>query len=265
VNQHGEAVLTGKPALLGGSPLRPEATGYGLVYMAQLAVKRKLGLSMEGLRVAVSGSGNVAQYASQKLLEFGAKVITMSDSNGVLIFDNGMTQQDWDAIIKCKQVSRARLSSLKGSVSGRFVANETPWSVDIKCDLALPSATQNELDEDGVKLLIKNGVLGVFEGANLPTNAKGQDVIREHPELIYIPGKAANAGGVGVSGLEMAQNAQRLIWREDKVDEHLKSMMTEIYRQMEDAAGKDGTFEEGANRAGFLKVAQAMQQLGHIW
>jgi glutamate dehydrogenase (NADP+) len=155
VNLHGEAVLTGKPALLGGSPLRPEATGYGLVYIAQLAVKRKLGLSMEGMRIAVSGSGNVAQYTSQKLLEFGAKVITMSDSNGVLIFDNGMTQQDWDAIINCKQVSRGRLSSLKGSVSGRFVANESPWSVDVKYDLAFPCATQNELNKDGVKLLIK--------------------------------------------------------------------------------------------------------------
>lgn len=230
-----------------------------------MAIKLKLGIPMEGMRVAVSGSGNVAQYASEKLLQLGAKVITMSDSNGVLIFDNGMTQEEWNTIIKCKQDARDRLSSLEGKVSGRYVANETPWSVDVKYDVALPCATQNELNEDGANLLIKNGVVGVFEGANLPTNAKGQEVIRKHPKVIYIPGKAANAGGVGVSGLEMAQNAQRLIWKEEEVDDHLKTMMKKIYEQMEGAAGKDGTLEEGANRAGFLKVAHALRELGNIW
>jgi glutamate dehydrogenase (NADP+) len=226
-----------------------------------MALKLKLGMSMEGMRVAISGSGNVAQYAADKLLQLGAKVITMSDSNGVLIFDNGMTQEEWDTIIKCKQVARDRLSSLEGKVSGRYVANESPWSVDVKYDIAFPSATQNELNEDGVNLLIKNGVVGVFEGANLPTTSKGQAILREHPKVIYIPGKAANAGGVGVSGLEMAQNAQRLVWSEEEVDNKLKSMMSKIYEQMVDYS----TLEEGADRAGFLKVAKAMKELGDIW
>jgi glutamate dehydrogenase (NADP+) len=219
---------------------------------------------MEGMRCAVSGSGNVAEYASQKLMELGATVVTMSDSNGVLVFDDGMTKKDWNIIVDCKQVNRGRLSSLDGKVSGRYVANESPWSIDVKYDLALPCATQNELDEDGVARLIKNGVLGIFEGANLPTHTKGQDLIREKGDVIYVPGKASNAGGVGVSGLEMSQNAQHLTWTEEEVDEKLQNMMEDIYKQMQDA-GKDDSLEAGANRAGFLKVATAMKQLGYIW
>ena len=264
VNLHGVGVLTGKHILTGGSPLRPEATGYGLVYMAQIAVRDKLGKSLKGMRCAVSGSGNVAQYASQKLMELGAKVITLSDSNGVLVFDNGMTKKDWDIVVECKQVKRGRLKSLEGKVTGRYIPDETPWSVDVKYDLALPCATQNELNEDGVKLLIKNGVTGIFEGANLPTHTKGQDLIRQNPNIIYVPGKAANAGGVGVSGLEMAQNAQRLTWSEKEVDEKLQGMMADIYEQMQ-SAGEHDTLEAGANRAGFLKVAEAMRHLGYIW
>ena len=206
----------------------------------------------------------MAQYAAQKLMQLGAKVITMSDSNGVLVFDNGMTEKDWDTIVDCKQVKRGRLSSLDGKVSGRYVANGTPWSVDVKYDLALPCATQNELDEDGAALLIKNGVLGVFEGANLPTHTKGQELIRANGNVIYVPGKASNAGGVGVSGLEMAQNAQHLTWTEEEVDDKLKSMMGNIYKQMQ-SAGKGDSLEAGANRAGFLKVATAMKHLGFIW
>jgi glutamate dehydrogenase (NADP+) len=264
VNLHGVGVLTGKNILTGGSPLRPEATGYGLVYIAEIAMKDKLDRSLKGMRCAVSGSGNVAQYTSQKLMQLGAKVITMSDSNGVLVFDDGMTEKDWDTIIDCKQVKRGRLSSLDGDVSGRYVANETPWSVNVKYDFAFPCATQNELDEDGVALLIKNGVLGIFEGANLPTHTKGQDLIRENGKVMYIPGKASNAGGVGVSGLEMSQNAQHLTWTEEEVDEKLQSMMGNIYKQMQ-SAGKDDSLEAGANRAGFLKVAKAMKDLGFIW
>jgi glutamate dehydrogenase (NADP+) len=197
-------------------------------------------------------------------MQLGAKVITMSDSNGVLVFDDGMTEKDWDTIIDCKQVKRGRLSSLDGDVSGRYVANETPWSVNVKYDFAFPCATQNELDEDGVALLIKNGVLGIFEGANLPTHTKGQDLIRENGKVMYIPGKASNAGGVGVSGLEMSQNAQHLTWTEEEVDEKLQSMMGNIYKQMQ-SAGKGDSLEAGANRAGFLKVAKAMKDLGFIW
>jgi len=264
-NKHGEGVLTGKSINFGGSPFRPEATGYGLVYIAKLAVQKKLDRSMEGMRCAVSGSGNVAQYACQKLMEFGAKVITVSDSSGVLLFEKGMTQGDWDVLIETKQVQRARLSSLKGKVTGRYIADETPWSLQKKYDLALPCATQNEIDEDGANRLVKNGVLGIMEGANLPTTLEGQEVLRANPEIIYIPGKAANAGGVGVSGFEMSQNAQRLTWSPEEVDERLQSMMANIYKQMEDGAGSDGTLEQGANRAGFLKIVEAMKELGWFY
>jgi glutamate dehydrogenase (NADP+) len=264
-NKHGEGVLTGKSILFGGSPFRPEATGYGLVYITKLAVEKKLGRSLEGMRCAVSGSGNVAQYASQKLLEFGAKVITVSDSNGVLVFDDGMTEEDLKKVLECKNVKRARLSSLDGEVSGRYVDKKTPWSLGINCDLALPCATQNEITEDGATQLLKNGVLGVCEGANLPTTLGGQDVIRSKPEVIYLPGKAANAGGVGVSGFEMSQNAQRLTWEPEEVDRRLQSMMADIYKQMEDNAGEGGTLEAGANRAGFVKVATAMRELGWMY
>lgn len=264
-NRHGEGILTGKSLNFGGSPLRPEATGYGLIYMTKLAVEKRLGRSLEGMRCAVSGSGNVAQFASEKLLELGAKVITVSDSNGVLVFDDGMTEDDLKVVVDCKNVKRDRLRTLDGKVNGRYIEGETPWSLDIKYDLALPCATQNEIDGDGAKLLVANGVLGVLEGANLPTNLEGQKVIRDHPDVIYVPGKASNAGGVGVSGFEMSQNAQRLTWSREEVDEKLKVMMADIYSQMEGASGKSGTLEQGANRAGFLKVATAMKELGWMF
>lgn len=264
-NKHGEGVLTGKSLNFGGSPLRPEATGYGLVYITKLAVQQRLDRSMQGMRCAVSGSGNVAQYATQKLMELGAKVMTVSDSNGVLLFDDGMTEEDWCAVVDCKQVQRARLSSLDGKTRGRYLDKETPWSLDVCYDLALPCATQNEIGKEDAKRLIKNGVLGVTEGANLPTTLEGQSAIREHPSIIYIPGKASNAGGVGVSGFEMSQNAQRLTWPREEVDSRLQQMMSDIYDQMETASGKDGTLEQGANRAGFLKVATAMKELGWIY
>jgi len=263
-NRHGEAVLTGKSMLFGGSPFRPEATGYGLVYITKLAVEKKLNRSLEGMRCAVSGSGNVAQFASKKLLEFGAKVLTMSDSNGVLLFEEGMTQEDFNMIVTCKNVQRGRLSSLDGKVSGKYLAGQTPWNLCIPMDIALPCATQNEIDEDGATMLLKNGVLAVNEGANLPTTLKGQEVIRSDPTVIYLPGKAANAGGVGVSGLEMSQNAQRLTWEPHEVDEKLQKMMGDIYALMEKYAGEGGTLEDGANRAGFIKVATAMKELGWV-
>jgi glutamate dehydrogenase (NADP+) len=263
-NRHGEAVLTGKSLLFGGSPFRPEATGYGLVYITKLVVEKKLNRSLEGMRCAVSGSGNVAQFASKKLLEFGAKVLTISDSNGVLLFEEGMTQQDFEMIVKCKNVQRGRLSSLEGKVSGKYLADQTPWSLSIPLDIALPCATQNEVNEDGATMLVKNGVLAVAEGANLPTTLKGQEVIRSNPEVIYLPGKAANAGGVGVSGLEMSQNAQRLTWEPHEVDAKLQKMMSDIYALMEKHAGEGGTLEDGANRAGFIKVATAMKELGWV-
>ena len=263
-NRHGEGVLTGKSLNFGGSHIRPEATGYGLVYMTKLAVEKKLNKNMKGMRCAVSGSGNVAQFAAQKLLEFKAKVISMSDSNGVLVFENGMTQDELDKIMDCKNNKRGRLKSLKDQVSGKYVDGETPWSVDVKYDLALPCATQNEINKDGAERLVKNGVLGVLEGANLPTTADAQDVIRRN-NVLYIPGKASNAGGVGVSGLEMSQNAQRLQWKPAEVDRKLQEMMENIFDDMVEEEGKGGTLEQGANRAGFIKVATAMKELGWIY
>ncbi|KAL7556799.1 hypothetical protein ACA910_005236 [Epithemia clementina (nom. ined.)] len=266
-NKHGEGVLTGKSLLFGGSPLRPEATGYGLVYMAKLAVDRKLKRSLEGMRCAVSGSGNVAQYAAQKLLHFKAKVVTMSDSSGVLVFEDGMTEDDWNVIMDCKNTKRGRLSSIQDQVSGRYYADKSPWTLsNVKYDLALPCATQNEIDKDGAELLVRNGVLGVFEGANLPTDLAAQEHLRSH-NVLYIPGKASNAGGVGVSGLEMSQNAQRLTWKAEEVDQKLQEMMENIYnlmaKQEENTPG--ATLEQGANRAGFIKVATAMKELGWVY
>jgi glutamate dehydrogenase (NADP+) len=264
-NKHGEAVLTGKSPLFGGSPLRPEATGYGLVYITKIAVEKRQERSMEGLRCATSGSGNVWMYCAEKLMSFGAKVMTASDSNGVLLFEDGMTKEDWDTIVECKQVQRGRLSSLEGKTSGKYMDKQTPWSLDVKYDLALPCATQNEIKKEDVERLIKNGLIGVTEGANLPTSMEAQEVLRDHPNIIYIPGKASNAGGVAVSGMEMSQNAQRLTWKREEVDEKLQTTMSNIYKQMEDAAGEGGTLEQGANRAGFIKVAKASKELGWLY
>ena len=265
-NKHGEGVLTGKSPLFGGIHLRPEATGFGTVYMAQHAIEDKLKRSLEGTRCAVSGSGNVAQYASKMLIQLGAKVVCVSDSNGVLVFEEGMTSSDLEEIIEAKVVQRARLSSLDARVSGKFVPNHSPWTLpDLDVDFAFPCATQNEIDGNGAKLLMQKGAMGVFEGANLPVTTEGQGVLRAHRDVLYIPGKAANAGGVGVSGLEMSQNASRTYWKREKVDAMLKDMMAGIYQQMKDKAGEDGTLEEGCNRAGFLKVAQALKGLGWVY
>lgn len=240
-------------------------------YMTQLAVQRKFKERMRGLRCALSGSGNVAQHASEKLIELGALVVTVSDSNGVLVFDKGMTKEDLDAIMECKNVKRGRLSSLKENVNGHYVDGESPWSLtDVEFDLALPCATQNEIEEEAAKRMVANGVQGVLEGANLPTTLEAQRVFRDS-DTLYVPGKAANAGGVGVSGLEMSQNAQRLTWTREEVDGKLQDMMDNIYnmmvQQQEDTAdaGDECTLEQGANRAGFLKVAEAMKELGWIY
>eukprot|EP00584_Thalassiosira_punctigera_P001913 CAMPEP_0172544420 /NCGR_PEP_ID=MMETSP1067-20121228/14584_1 /TAXON_ID=265564 ORGANISM="Thalassiosira punctigera, Strain Tpunct2005C2" /NCGR_SAMPLE_ID=MMETSP1067 /ASSEMBLY_ACC=CAM_ASM_000444 /LENGTH=456 /DNA_ID=CAMNT_0013330983 /DNA_START=403 /DNA_END=1769 /DNA_ORIENTATION=+ len=258
-NKHGEGILTGKSPLFGGIELRPEATGFGTVYIAQQAIEDKLKRSLEGSRCAVSGSGNVAQYASRMLIDLGAKVVSISDSDGCLVFENGMTNDDWDKFVEAKQVKYARLSTLDAAVSGKYIPGGSPWVLpDLEVDFAFPSATQNEIDKDGASLLMKKGVMGVFEGANLPVTLEGQDVLRANPKVVYVPGKAANAGGVGVSGLEMSQNASRTYWKREKVDIMLKEMMADIYQQMKEGAGEDGTLEQGCNRAGFLKVAHAL-------
>jgi glutamate dehydrogenase (NADP+) len=271
-NRHGDGgVLTGKSVSIGGSHVRPEATGFGLVYMAREALRHRNQRSLEGMQCAVSGSGNVAQYACRKLLDLGAKVLTVSDSNGVLLFEDGMTESDWQSIMECKNMKRGRLSSLvEGDaaprVSGKYVPGRSPWNLEgVLYDLALPCATQNEIDEEAARRLVENGsFLGVVEGANLPTTLEGQDVLRR-TKVLYIPGKASNAGGVGVSGLEMSQNAQRLTWTPEEVDRKLQEMMSDIYEQMAKAERSGGTLEQGANRVGFLKVVWAMKDLGWIY
>jgi glutamate dehydrogenase (NADP+) len=198
-------------------------------------------------------------------MECGAKVLTASDSNGLIYFKDGMTKEDWDIITECKQVKRDRLSSLDGMVTGEYMAGESAWSLEVPYDLAFPCATQNEIQEEDAERLVKNGVVALVEGANLPTSLDAQEIIRKNPSIIYIPGKASNAGGVAVSGMEMSQNAQRLVWTRNEVDQKLQETMLNIYKQMEEAAGEGGTLEEGANRAGFVKVAGAMKELGWIY
>eukprot|EP00555_Chaetoceros_dichaeta_P002074 CAMPEP_0198248922 /NCGR_PEP_ID=MMETSP1447-20131203/570_1 /TAXON_ID=420782 /ORGANISM="Chaetoceros dichaeta, Strain CCMP1751" /LENGTH=528 /DNA_ID=CAMNT_0043933421 /DNA_START=53 /DNA_END=1639 /DNA_ORIENTATION=- len=272
-NRHGEGVLTGKPLDAGGSLLRPEATGYGLVYIAKLATSEKGRRPLKGARCAVSGSGNVAQYAVEKLMEFGAKVVTMSDSGGVLVFEKGMTREDWEEIVKAKQVDRIRLSAIEDKVTGSFVPNESPWTVQPSSnnyEYAFPCATQNEIDGPSARHLVENGVVGFFEGANLPITLDGQSVLKKAAPsgisksdgVIYIPGKAANAGGVGVSGLEMSQNAQHLSWKAEEVDNKLKGLMEHIYAQL--ISGGGGTLDSGANWASFRKVVNGMKDLGWV-
>jgi len=219
---------------------------------------------LNGAICAVSGSGNVSQYACEKLLQFGANVVTISDSDGVLFFKNGMTKEDWDVIVQAKQVDRLRLSQIEDKVSGKYLVGSSPWALREKFDYAFPCATQNEIDETSVKQLVGNGLKGLFEGANLPTQLQAQEVLKENPNIIYIPGKAANAGGVGVSGFEMTQNAQKMRWKREVVDQKLQELMAEIYSQLTDAAGKDGSLESGANLAGFTKVVDAMEDLGWL-
>jgi glutamate dehydrogenase (NADP+) len=252
--------LTGKSLLFGGSPFRPEATGYGLVYITKIVAEAD-GKQMTGMKCLLSGSGNVAQFAAQKLLELGAKVLSVSDSNGVLLFDDGMTLDDLKKIQHLKNEQRKGLSALEGQLSGKYIHGQTIWEQNLKCDIALPCATQNEIDQEGARRLIKNGVSFVAEGANLPTTLEGQEIFRSSRHLVYIPAKAANAGGVGVSGLEMSQNAQKITWKAEEVDDRLKQMMADIHKQCSEG---DGTLEQGANRAGFLKVAQAMKELGWV-
>ena len=241
--------------------------GYGLVYIAKLAIEDKLKQrdAFKGKRCAVSGSGNVSQYACEKLLDFGAKVLSVSDSNGVLHFEKGMSKDDWEVIVKAKQHDRLRLSEIEDSVSGNYIAGKSPWTLEqTEYDFAFPCATQNEIDEKSIQKMIRVGLRGVFEGANLPTTEKAQEILRQHTNIIYIPGKAANAGGVGCSGLEMSQNSQKLGWNPNVVDEKLKDLMAEIYQQLIDTAGPDGSLEVGANQAGFLKVVDAMDELGWL-
>lgn len=256
-----EGVLTGKGRSFGGSLARPEATGYGLIYIVDEMLKAA-GKELKGQVLAVSGSGNVAQYAIQKAESLGAKVVTCSDSSGYVYDPEGIKI---DVLFDIKQVKRGRISEYAERVPGAsFHAGERPWAV--KCDVALPCATQNELNGEEAKTLIANGCFCVAEGANMPSDERAVDVFLEK-KILYMPGKAANAGGVAVSALEMSQNSQRLSWSFEEVDEKLKGIMQNIYKNVSGAAkkyGYEGNFVVGANVAGFEKVAEAMLSQGMV-
>ena len=256
-----EGVLTGKGRTFGGSLARPEATGYGLVYIVDEMLK-SVGKDIKGKTIVVSGSGNVAQYAIQKAQSLGGKVVTCSDSGGYVYDPEGIKL---DVLFDIKQVKRGRISEYADRVAGAtYHAGERPWGV--KCDVALPCATQNELNGEEAKTLIKNGCFCVAEGANMPSDEQAVDVFLEN-HFLYMPGKAANAGGVAVSALEMSQNSQRLSWSFEEVDEKLKGIMQNIFKSVSEAAkryGHEGNFEVGANVAGFEKVAEAMLAQGLV-
>ncbi len=260
-----EGVLTGKGLSFGGSLARPEATGYGLVYITDEMVKAA-GKSLEGKTVVLSGSGNVAQYAIQKLQQLGAKPVTCSDSNGYVYDPDGIKL---DVVMDIKNGHRGRIKEYAEQVGGAsYHEGEKPWGV--ACDIALPCATQNEINGEAAKALIANGCWCVAEGANMPSDADAIDTYeqaRKDSGFLYMPAKAANAGGVAVSALEMSQNSERLSWTFEEVDSKLKGIMAGIYTKVADAAaryGHEGDFVTGANIAGFEKVADAMLAQGNV-
>ncbi|MBD3892843.1 NADP-specific glutamate dehydrogenase [Hydrogenophaga sp.] len=263
LSNRADCVFTGKGLSFGGSLVRPEATGYGTVYFAQEMLKQK-GRSFDGLRVSVSGSGNVAQYAVQKAMALGAKVVTVSDSGGSVIDEDGFTDAKLAELMEVKNHLYGRVSDYAKRTHTRFEAGIKPWSVPV--DVALPCATQNELDASDAATLIKNGVLCVAEGANMPTTIEAVKLL-EAQGVLYAPGKASNAGGVATSGLEMSQNAMRLNWPSDEVDRRLHDIMVGIHEAcLNHGRRADGSisYVDGANIAGFVKVADAMRAQGVI-
>lgn len=255
-------VLTGKGLTWGGSLIRPEATGYGCVYFVEEMLKTK-GESLKGKVCAVSGSGNVAQYTVEKLLQLGAKVVTLSDSNGYIYDEGGIDKKELTCVMELKNVKRARIKECANEFKCKYVEAQKPWSV--KCDIAFPSATQNEIDENDAKTLVKNGCIAVGEGANMPTTPEGVRVFQK-AKILYAPGKASNAGGVATSGLEMSQNSMRLSWPREEVDQRLRNIMVAIHQQcLRFGKEKDYVdYVKGANIAGFVKVADAMLAQGVV-
>ena len=263
LSNRADCVLTGKGMSFGGSLLRPEATGYGLVYFVDEMLKAQ-GKSLDGLRVSVSGAGNVAQYAIEKALQQGAKVITCSDSSGTVIDEEGFTPEKLAILMQVKNEQYGRVGDYASRVGAKFQAGVRPWHVPV--DVALPCATQNELDENDARTLIKNGVQCVAEGANMPSTNEAAKAF-EAAGVLYAPGKASNAGGVATSGLEMSQNAVRLVWTRDEVDVRLLSIMQSIHSAcIQHGRRPDGkmSYITGANVAGFVKVADAMLSQGVI-
>ena len=257
-------VLTGKGISFGGSLIRPEATGYGAVYFAQSMLETK-GNSFAGKTVVVSGSGNVAQYATEKATQLGGKVVTMSDSGGYIYDADGIDAEKLAHVMVIKNELRGRISEYVTKYpNAKYVAGKRPW--EVKCDIALPCATQNELNEEEAKTLVANGCLCVAEGANMPTTPEAVHVIQK-AKLLFAPGKASNAGGVATSGLEMSQNSLRLSWPAEEVDEKLKGIMLNIHASCV-KYGSDGNgyvdYVKGANIAGFVKVADAMLAQGVV-
>ena len=256
-----EGVLTGKGLNFGGSLVRTEATGYGLLYFTN-AMLKKNGLSMEGKTVVVSGAGNVAIYATEKAYQLGAKVVTMSDSTGWVYDPEGI---DLAAIKEIKEVKRQRLSEYtKYRPNAQYHEGKGVWS--IPCDIALPCATQNELNKEDAEMLVKNGVIAVAEGANMPSTMEATEVFQQNG-VLFAPGKASNAGGVATSALEMSQNSMRYSWTFEEVDKKLQDIMENIFRQADEAAEKYGhskNYVMGANIAGFVKVADAMLAQGVV-
>ncbi|WP_411376820.1 NADP-specific glutamate dehydrogenase [Flavobacterium psychrophilum] len=257
-------VLTGKGISFGGSLIRPEATGYGDVYFAYSMLKTK-GESFDGKTVVVSGSGNVAQYATQKATQLGGKVVTMSDSAGYIYDEAGIDAEKLAYVMEIKNVNYGRISDYVTKYpSAKYIAGKRPW--EVKCDIALPCATQNELNEEEAKTLVANGCICVAEGANMPSTPEAVTVF-QNAKILFAPGKASNAGGVATSGLEMSQNSLRLSWTSEEVDDRLKVIMKDIHEACVQY-GSDGNgyvdYVKGANIAGFVKVADAMLAQGIV-
>ena len=263
VDRFDGGVITGKGLTYGGSLARTQATGYGLCYFAAEALKHLKGESYEGKTVVVSGSGNVAQYAAEKCMQLGGKVVAMSDSQGYVYDPKGI---DLKKLFDIKQRRRARISVYADEVPGSEYHEGCRNIWNVKCDIAMPCASQNEMDAEGAKALIANGAIAVFEGANMPLTPEAIALVQENG-LLYSPGKASNAGGVATSGLEMSQNSIRMSWSFEEVDEKLQSIMKNIYQACYDASvecGRPGDLMVGANVAGFLKVADAMMAQGIV-
>jgi glutamate dehydrogenase (NADP+) len=262
INNHFIGVLTGKGISFGGSLIRPEATGYGTVYFAQemLKVKNK---DFKGLRAVISGSGNVAQYACEKLIELGAKVVTMSDSKGYVYDKDGITSEKLAYIMELKNIKRRRIEVYAKEFGCEYYAGQKPWGV--ACELAFPCATQNELNLTDAKKLLDNGMILLAEGANMPTTPDALELLMEK-KIMFAPGKASNAGGVATSGLEMSQNSSRLTWTREEVDGKLREIMVHIHQACVTYGQEDDYIDyvKGANIAGFIKVADAMLAQGHV-
>ena len=257
-----DGVLTGKELEYGGSLIRPEATGYGSVYFAKEMLKKR-GEDIKGKVCTISGSGNVAQYTAEKLNQLGAKVVSLSDSDGCVYDPDGISGEKFEYVLDLKQVQRGRIREYAEKYDVKYIPKGNPWH--IKCDLAFPSATQNEIEKEDAENLVENGVIAVSEGANMPSTNEAIDIFLES-DVAFGPGKAANAGGVATSGLEMAQNAMRLSWSRKEVDKRLHNIMIDIHNRVYQTSkkyGDPGNYVLGANIAGFEKVAQAMISQGH--